>query len=110
MKQGSKVLKEIEALRSTGEIDEKIYEKLKKAIEKPIKIDVGKIFNKYGISSTSLVLDIAAGGSGTGPKVLGKNIIALDISKEEINSAITEGHLRNGFVLTRKNYLSRLVP
>ena len=40
------------------------------------------------IRDSGLVLDIAAGGSGTGPKILGDNIIALDISKEEIAEAI----------------------
>jgi len=87
----TKVLEEIEKLRNTGKIDDNTYRKLKKVVENPIEIDLGKIFEKYGVSSNDLVLDIAAGGSGTGPKILGKNVIALDVSKEEIFSAIKEG-------------------
>ena len=87
----SKVLEEIERLRNAGEINEETYWRLKRIIEKPLEIDLGKIFNKYRIFSNSLVLDIAAGGSGTVPKILGDNIIALDISKEEIAEAIRTG-------------------
>ena len=84
----SKVLEEIKRLRNAGEINEETYWRLKRIIEKPLEIDLGKIFDKYGIFGNGLVLDIAAGGSGTGPKILGDNIIALDISKEEIAEAI----------------------
>ena len=84
----SKALEEIKRLRNAGKINEETYWRLKRIIEKPLEIDLGKIFDKYGIFGNGLVLDIAAGGSGTGPKILGDNIIALDISKEEIAEAI----------------------
>jgi len=86
-----KVLEEIEKLRNAGEINGETYWRLKRIIENPFEIDLGKIFDKYGIFGDSLVLDIAAGGSGTGPKILGENTIALDISREEISSAIKDG-------------------
>ena len=86
-----KVFEEIKRLRNAGEIDEETYWRLKRIIENPFEIDLGKIFDKYGIFGDSLVLDIAAGGSGTSPKILGESIIALDISREEISSAIKDG-------------------
>ena len=85
-----RVLEEIKRLRDAGEIDDETYLKLRKVVERPFEIDLGDIFAKYGVSGNSLVLDVAAGGSGTGPKILGRNIIALDISIEEIDSAVKE--------------------
>jgi len=78
-KMKSKVLEEIKRLRNAGEINEETYWRLKRIIEKPLEIDLGKIFDKYGIFGNGLVLDIAAGGSGTGPKILGDNIIAFQV-------------------------------
>ena len=89
----SRVIEEIEKLKEKGEISEDTYIKLKKAVENPIRIDLGKIFRKFGMSNRNLILDIAAGGSGTGPKVLGRQTVALDISKTEIGSAKNEGAL-----------------
>lgn len=85
------ILEEIESLRDLGKISEERYQKLKKVIEEPVELDVGKIFSRHLGSKIKNVLDVAAGGSGTGPKVFGKDVIALDISKEEINSALRDG-------------------
>ena len=52
-------------------------------------VDLGAILSEYNVGG--LVLDLAAGGSGSGPKVLGENIVALDISIDEIKEAIKSG-------------------
>jgi len=85
------ILKEIESLRESGKINEETYRKLKKVVKEPVELDLGKIFSKYLGSSIKNVLDVAAGGSGTGLKVFGRNVIALDISREEINSVLKDG-------------------
>lgn len=59
---------------------------LKAMFSPALSVDLGRIVEENGVSG--LVLDIAAGGSGTGPKVLGKDTVALDVSMEEVKEAI----------------------
>jgi ubiquinone/menaquinone biosynthesis C-methylase UbiE len=86
----SKVLAEIEKLRAEGKITNEIYRRLKELTKRPVKIDLGEVFRRFGIFDSFLILDIGAGGNGTGPKVLGESVVALDISREEIDSARKE--------------------
>ena len=59
---------------------------LKAVLSRGLIIDLGKILSEHSIGD--LVLDVAAGGSGTGPKILGGSTVALDISVDEIKEAI----------------------
>ena len=59
---------------------------LKVILSRGLIIDLGEILSEHSVSD--LVLDVAAGGSGTGPKILGGSTVALDISVDEIKEAI----------------------
>ena len=62
---------------------------LKAMLSPALCVDLGRIVEENGVGG--LVLDVAAGGSGTGPKVLGRDTVALDVSVEEIREAVRNG-------------------
>ena len=66
-----------------------LHSNLKALFSRAVTIDLGKILSQHQVSG--LVLDVAAGGSGTGPKILGEGTVALDVSTEEIGEAIRGG-------------------
>lgn len=59
---------------------------LKALFSRKITLDLGSILENCGVKG--LVLDVAAGGSGSGPKVMGEETVALDLSVDEIRDAI----------------------
>lgn len=59
---------------------------LKALLSPKLAVDLGKILRMNNVGG--LVLDVAAGGSGSGPKILGEDTVALDISRGEIREAI----------------------
>jgi ubiquinone/menaquinone biosynthesis C-methylase UbiE len=59
---------------------------LKALFSRKVTIDLGSILEASSVAG--LVLDIASGGSGSGPKILGKECVALDLSVNEIKDAI----------------------
>jgi ubiquinone/menaquinone biosynthesis C-methylase UbiE len=59
---------------------------LKALFSRKVTVDLGDILESCDVGG--LILDIAAGGSGSGPKVLGEETVALDLSVSEIKDAI----------------------